>query len=41
MIVTAMTLLVGLVLFDLAALRWGVQSPYNLSYDRREGLLAA
>jgi hypothetical protein len=41
MMVTALILLVGLVLFDLAALRWGAQSPYDLSPARREGLLAA
>jgi len=38
MVVTILTLLAALVLLDLAALRWGVNSKYNLKNSRRDSV---
>jgi hypothetical protein len=38
MLVTLLTLLVAFVLFDLAALRWGACSKYNLKDNRKDGV---
>ncbi len=36
MVVTVLTLLAVLVLFDLAALRWGTSSKYTLKNSKRD-----